>query len=335
MSLISVEPFDHSYDHLVGETLLEAALRNQIYLKYGCKHGGCGTCKVRLVEGDVEEVGVSFALTSEDRKNDLVLACASIPSGPCAIDVTPMKLTPEDYFAGDRTRHYESTLIWIEELTPDITRVRLDLAEPIRFAAGQFVNVTVPPANVLRSFSIASAPDTPYVIELIVKRYPTGAFNNFLRSTELGARVRISGPYGSLRVHASHRPILMIAGGSGLAPLLSILRNLVARCEARPVSIFFGARTEKDLYLREEIETLGSKLPTFEFIPVLSESWPVHWIGETGLVTDAIARYFDRVTHDVYACGPPAMVDAVAELAVSRGARKRNIYFDAFTPAHP
>jgi NAD(P)H-flavin reductase/ferredoxin len=335
MSLISVEPFFHSYDHMVGETVLEAALRNNKFLKYGCRHGGCGSCKIRLIAGDVEEIGSSFALTSEDRSNDLILACASIPLGPCTIDVTPTNLTQDEYFAGDNAHTYEASLAYVEDLTADITRVRLDLSEPICFLAGQFVNVEVPPENVQRSFSIASAPDTPYVVELIVKRYATGAFGRFLSTAKLGTTVRFTGPYGALRIHASHRPILMVAGGSGLAPILSILRDLVARCEERPVSLFFGARTEEDLYLVEEISLLGDKLAGFEFVPVLSESWSRYWTGEIGLVTDALARAYPKFAHDAYVCGPPPMVSAVSDLLTARGVRKRNIYFDAFTPAHP
>ncbi len=103
---IQVQPFGHSYECDEGETLLEAALRNNLLLKYGCKHGGCGTCKVRLLDGDVEEHGSSFALGPEDRNADLVLACASVPTEPCVIDVEPSGLTEEEFFSGDSSRPF-------------------------------------------------------------------------------------------------------------------------------------------------------------------------------------------------------------------------------------
>jgi NAD(P)H-flavin reductase/ferredoxin len=339
MSEITVQPFGHAFDYEEGETVLEAALRNNLLLKYGCKHGGCGTCKVVLLEGDVDEHGSSFALTAEDRANDLILACASTPVEPCVIDVEPTGLTEEEFFSGDKSVEITSTLASVELLTADIARVRFDLGgETMGFVAGQFVNVEIPGTassggGLLRTFSLANAPSDPGVVELIVKLYPDGAFSQFLRDAPVGTAVRIFGPYGQLKVHLSHRPILMIAGGSGLAPLLSMLRDLVAKECDRPVSLFFGARSEADLYIVEEIREIGSRLAAFEFVPVLSQSWTQDWPGETGMVTDAIGRWRPELAHDVYMCGPPPMIDAAVPLLRAAGVRPRNIYFDAFTPA--
>jgi alkene monooxygenase reductase len=334
MSEITVQTFGHAFGYEEGETILEAALRNNLLLKYGCKHGGCGTCKVVLVEGDVEEHGSSFALTAEDRANDLILACASTPVEPCIIDTEPTGLTEEEFFSGDKSVEVTGTLAAVDLLTPDIARVRFDLGgETMGFVAGQFVNVEIPNSKLLRTFSLANAPADSGTVELIVKLYPTGAFSQFLREAPLGTAVRIFGPYGQLKVHLSHRPILMIAGGSGLAPLLSMLRDLVAKECDRPVSLFFGARTEADLYLVDEIREIGSGLADFEFVPVLSQSWTQDWQGETGMVTDAIGRWRAELAHDVYMCGPPPMIDAAVPLLLAAGVRPRNIYFDAFTPA--
>ena len=336
MSEITVQPFGHAFDYEEGETVLEAALRNNLLLKYGCKHGGCGTCKVILLEGDVEEHGSSFALTPEDRANDLILACASTPLEACVIDVEPTALTEEEFFSGDKSQTYTSTLASVEMLTGDIARVRFDLAgEAMSFVAGQFVNVEIPGSGLLRTFSLANAPADGGVVELIVKCYPDGAFSQFLRDAPSGTPVRIAGPYGQLKIYQSYRPILMIAGGSGLAPLLSMLRDLVAKGCERPVSLFFGARTEADLYIVDEIREVGSGLADFEFHPVLSQSWTQDWQGETGMVTDAIGRWRPELAHDVYMCGPPPMIDAAIPLLRAAGVRPRNIYFDAFTPAAP
>lgn len=339
MSEITVQPFGHAFDYEEGETVLEAALRNNLLLKYGCKHGGCGTCKVLLLEGDVDEHGSSFALTPEDRANDLILACASTPLEPCVIDVEPTGLTEEEFFSGDKSVEVTGTLAGVDLLTADIARVRFDLGgETMAFVAGQFVNVEIPAGfcgggKLLRTFSLANPPAELGVVELIVKLYPDGVFSQFLREAPPGTPVRIFGPYGQLKIHLSHRPILMIAGGSGLAPLLSMLRDLVAKECDRPVSLFFGARTEADLYLVDEIREIGSGLADFEFVPVLSQSWTQDWPGETGMVTDAIGRWRHELAHDVYLCGPPPMIDAAVPLLKAAGVRPRNIYFDAFTPA--
>nr|QOE77415.1 alkene monooxygenase reductase [Rhodococcus ruber]BAA07115.1 reductase [Gordonia rubripertincta] len=336
MTTINVQPFSHEYSCEDGESLLDGALRNSLLLKYGCKHGGCGTCKVRLLDGDVEEPGSSFALTPEDRENDVILACASVPLEPCTIDVEPSGLTEEEFFSGDTSREFQTVVGGVEFLTADIARVRLRLepGEEIAFTAGQFVNVEVPGTGLLRTFSLANAPDDPSVVELICKLYPDGLFSRFLRDEAApGTPVRVFGPYGQLKIRLSHRPILMIAGGSGLAPLLSMLRDLAAKKCDRPVSMFFGARSVDDLYLIEEIREIGESLADFEFIPVLSESSPADWHGETGMVTDALLRWRAELAHDVYLCGPPPMIDAAVPLLVERGVRPRNIYYDAFTPA--
>jgi propane monooxygenase reductase subunit len=289
---------------------------------------------VVLLSGDVDEHGSSFALTAEDRANDLILACASIPLEDCVIDVEPTALTEDEFFSGDKSRDVVGTLAAVDMLTTDIARVRFDLGgEELPFVAGQFVNVEIPGTKQLRTFSFANSPAEKGIVELIVKLYPDGAFSRFLRESPLGTPVRILGPYGQLKVYLSHRPILMIAGGSGLAPLLSMLRDLAAKECDRPVSLFFGARSEADLYLVDEIREIGSGLAEFEFVPVLSQSWTQDWHGETGMVTDAIRRWRPELAHDVYLCGPPPMIDAAVPLLKDAGVRPRNIYFDAFTPA--
>lgn len=335
MVQVTVEPFAHSYECAAGETLLEGALRHNLLLRYGCKHGGCGTCKVRLLDGDVDEHGSSFALTGEDRACDLVLACASVPVEDCVLDVEPSGLSEEEFHSGDTSRAYDTVVEAVEELTADIAGIRLRiLGEAMAFVAGQFVNVEIPGTGLLRTFSLANGPAADGVADLIVKLYPDGAFSRFLREdAHPGTAVRIHGPYGRLRVRLSHRPVLMIAGGSGLAPLLSMLRDMAATGFERAVTVYFGARTPSDLYRVAEISALGANLPEFEFVPVLSHSWPHDWPHPSGMVTDAIAARHPSLGHDVYLCGPPPMIDAAIPLLIGAGVRPRNIYFDAFTAA--
>jgi propane monooxygenase reductase subunit len=221
----------------------------------------------------------------------------------------------------------------VERLTADITRIRLWLGAEMTFTAGQFVNVEVPGSGELRTYSMANGPDEPRVVELICKTYPDGLFSGYLARAAVGDAVRLHGPFGQLKIHLSHRPILMIAGGSGLAPLMSMLRSLAVRGGDRAVTMFFGARSEADLYLVRQITELGRRLGEFEFVPVLSHDWGPSWSGETGMVTDAVARWRQHLAHDAYLCGPPPMIDAAVPLLIERGVRPRNIYFDAFTSA--
>jgi propane monooxygenase reductase subunit len=333
---VEVHPFGHTFECNEGETILQAALRNKRLLRYGCGHGGCGSCKVALIQGDVEALSDSYALDHDDRAQDVVLACSSVPVEDCTIDVTRMELTEDEFLSGDTSTTFNVRLEALDAVCADIYRVRLKLVEPdrIEFAAGQFVNVTVPGTSETRSYSMANAPSDDSTIELYCRTYPGGAFSDYLITTARpGDELVCSGPYGLLKLRPSHRPILMVGGGSGLAPLLALLRDIADRGIERPVTLFFGARTEADLYALDEIRDLEQRIADFSFVPVLSESWSESWAGDTGLVTEAVAGRFDRMAHDLYLCGPPPMIDATTALAVARGSRPRNIYFDAFVPA--
>lgn len=330
---VSIQPFGERITCKDDETILAGMLRHGYYIRYGCKSGGCGTCKVLLTEGDVDECGSPFALPSSERTQGWILACSSIPLEDSVIDVESMELTEDDFRAGDLTRSYDATLQSLEPLTEDIRFLRLELDVPMKFVAGQFVNVSPPGSNASRSYSMANPPSQPGVVELIVKLLPGGFFSGYLRErARPGDRIVVQGPYGMLRIRLSHRRILMVAGGSGMAPLLSMLKDLADKRNTRPVTFFFGARRASDLYFEERIRELEQAMP-LDFIPALSDEWPADWQGQTGLVSSAIARRLPNLEgYDAYLCGPPPMINATRPLLIAGGVRERNIYFDAFAP---
>ncbi len=334
---ITVEPFRHEFECEYGETILKAALRQGLFIRYGCKHGGCGTCKSRLIDGDVNEPPSTFCLSPAEREDDWFLPCVSIPTDDCTIDVSSMGISEEEFLAGDQSREYETRIEINEPLTKDIRRLRLRIVDEdgMKFTAGQFANIQVPGSQLLRPYSMANSPKEKNIMEFVVKIFPEGIFSQQLKNRlKPGDKLRLHGPYGELRIRLSHRNIIMVAGGSGLAPLLSMLYRLAEKGNERPVQLFFGARTNDDLYYINEIEAAAQTMPALEFIPVLSERWPGDWRGETGLVTEAISRYKESFrNYDAYLCGPPPMIGAATSLLVERGVRPRNVYFDAFYPA--
>jgi NAD(P)H-flavin reductase len=167
---------------------------------------------------------------------------------------------------------------------------------------------------------------------LIVRLFPGGQFSEYVKHAEQGQLVRVSGPVGSLRVRLSYRKILMVAGGSGMAPLLSMLADLGQKKDRRPVTVIFGARTCEELYHIDRLKALCDLSARAEFVPVVEDAGGA-WSGETGRVTDAIARRMGNLRgYDAYLCGPPPMVEAVRELVVQLGVREANVYFDAFVP---
>jgi NAD(P)H-flavin reductase len=204
----------------------------------------------------------------------------------------------------------------------------------MRFTAGQFVNVEVPGTTMTRAFSMANSPSDSGHIDLVIRVLPGGAFSAALEGRlKPGDRIRVFGPFGQLKVRLSHRPIIMIAGGSGLAPIESMIADLADRQNIRPVTVFFGARTAADLYHLDRLEAIRRRMPSLEIVPALSGAVPAGWSGETGLVTDVVDRWFSRLSgYDAYLCGPAAMIDVAVEVITRRGVRSRNVYFDAFVP---
>jgi propane monooxygenase reductase subunit len=197
------------------------------------------------------------------------------------------------------------------------------------FVAGQFVNVVVPGTTAERSYSMANGSADTDRIELICKILPGGLFSGYLtEQAKPGDAVEVLGPFGSLAIRLSHREIVMVAGGSGLAPLLSMLIDLARKGCDRPISLFFGARTVDDLYALDEIAALERDLP-LTFVPVVQHP-SAGWTGATGLVTDALAAARESWVADAYLCGPPGMIDAARDLLTARGVRPQNVYFDAF-----
>ena len=343
MPEVKFDPFGVRVSCAEGETILGAALRGGYYLRYGCKYGGCGTCKAFLVEGEAEDAGSTFALPNSARAEGWILPCSSTPLGDCVIDVSSMDLSEAEFFGGDQVATLEASLESVEELTPTIYGVTLRLVHPptMCFTAGQFVNLEVPgSANAgTRAFSMANYfPGDSSSVELFVKRLPGGLFGGYLESARPGDIIRLHGPLGSLRVRPSYRKIIMVAGGSGLAPLISMLTDLAQKGDQRAVSLFFGARTRAELYHLKRIGRLCDMSSQLEFVPVV-EHPDLGWRGEVGFVTEAVERRMPSLRgYDAYLCGPPSMVEAARELVLRLGVREPNVYYDAFvptgTPAH-
>lgn len=332
---VQVEPFGEKYVCEPGQSLLEGALRQGYYLRYGCKHGGCGTCKAVLLDGDVSGAGSTFALSSGEAAEGWVLLCASRPESDCVVEVTSMELTDDEFHAGDQLGSFEAEVTRLDAYTPDIRGLTLRLpdGEHMPFTAGQFLNIEIPGTSQVRCYSMAGAPQEAE-LELIVKLLPGGRFSECLESElDVGSRLTVYGPLGELKLRLSHRKVLMVAGGSGLAPFLSMLRDLEHKGKSREIDLVYGARRREDLYQVDQLERLVEAHPSLTFTPVLVES-DEEWTGETGLVTDLISRRYPSLEgYDAYLAGPPAMVEATIPLLLDRGVRERNIHFDAFLPA--
>lgn len=341
---VTILPFGETLEMKPDESVLSAILRQGRFVKYGCKHGGCNTCRAQLLDGECRlSDNTSFSLSDADRASGIVLLCSTYFVGDeLLVDITETMddLTEEQYRAGQQVQEHVVTVDRFEALTRDIRWLGLRLEEPadMTFMAGQYVEVAVPGStDEWRSYSMANAPQESDRVDLIIKVIPGGRFSSALEDkVRLGDTMRLRGPFGQFGVRLSHRPMIIVAGGSGMAPILAMLKDLAITGNQRELAFFYGARTDRDLFLLEELDRFASQHPWFTFVPALSEpNGNVEtWKGETGLVAEVLARNIPSTKgYEAYLCGPPPMIDAAIDVLLTSGCKERHIYFDRFVPS--
>ena len=277
---VTVEPFGETLEIEPGESVLSAVLRQGRFLRYGCKHGGCGTCRALLVGGDCQlSEQTSYALSDADRSAGVVLLCSTYADdGVVVVDVSDtMDLTAEEFAAGQVIGEFQAIVDAVEPLTHDMRLLRLSIVGPqaLEFTPGQYVEVAVPGSDdEWRSFSMATPAGDSGPLEFVIRVIPGGRFSSCLDRLRPGDPLAFRGPLGQFGVRLSHRPMLMIAGGSGLAPIRSMLATLSSTGNTRAVTFFFGARTDRDLFLLAEFQQFAAQHPWFTFVPALSDSGP-------------------------------------------------------------
>lgn len=335
---VTVADLDQSAPAEPGDTVLSALLDHGIGFAYSCQAGNCGTCKCELISGEILELEYSeHALSSAERLRNIVLACrAQVWS-----DVVVRRLDAED-FVVHPSRILRCRVKDIVPATHDVLRLRLEILAggPFTFSAGQFARLEFAVARGHeRDYSMASMPGDE-ILEFHIRVMPQGVVSKRVaQQLRPGDEVRVCGPLGTAYLRARHPgPILAVAGGTGLAPIRSILATALAGGATQPVHLYFGVRAERDVYCEDEFAQWQVRHPNFKAHVVLSEpdgsaaSGPLP--RRTGLVTDTVADDFaDLAGFSLYAAGPPPMVDAVLALARSRGVRLRDVHADAFYPA--
>lgn len=318
-----------------GESILESALRAGIDYPFGCRGGVCGSCKSALVTGQVDLRGhQEFALSAQEQLQGMVLACCSYPRGDCEVAWVDAD-EPVDF----AYRELGGTVVSIEKATHDIAivKVGLDNLEMLEFAAGQYASVRFNDLPA-RCYSFANRPGEA-VLEFHVRAVPNGQVSQAVyNGLQVGDTVQICGPQGVayLRQHHSGSAIFC-AGGSGLAPILSMLRVLAHQRSERRLRLYFGVRGERDLYAQNELRSLVGALPNAEVTVVLSDPHgpTAH---RTGFLADVMRTDLDDCGGSKsYLCGPPVMIETCRAVLLEKGVSPANCHVDVFwtAPAVP
>ncbi|MGD9600933.1 MAG: NADH:ubiquinone reductase (Na(+)-transporting) subunit F [Gammaproteobacteria bacterium] len=334
---LTIEPLGETIEVEEGQRMLDACLRAGIWLPYACNHGLCGTCKVQVVEGEIEHTAdaSSFALMDIERAEGKCLACSTVLTSDCVIEAD---VEPEPDARNHPIRDFTARVMRVEALTPTIRGIHLEVPAGLAFQAGQYINVHVPGLAGPRAFSIASPPQLSPQLELNVRRVDGGAATGYLCDTlTAGDTLRCSGPLGRFFVRESApEPMLFLAGGSGLSSPKSMILDLFGRGEQRPVTLIYGARSRAELYYADLFADLAARHANFTYVPVLSEATPGDaWEGETGFVHDAAARRFSGRFDGMkaYLCGPPAMIEACIRTLMQGRLFERDIFTEKFLTA--
>lgn len=312
------------------ETVLQAALRQGIDFPYSCRVGGCATCKCKLVEGKVRELTqTGYILSDDELDQGFILACQSVPKTNLKIEV--------DLTAQQARKKVPGRVLSQERLTHDITALRIQLDESLQYKAGQYANLSIDfLPGVQRSYSFATPTHTSAQITFFVRKVPGGEFSTRIYDENVvGKHVQVEGPMGDFWLRSATAPLLLVAGGSGLAPVLALLKEAANQGVNRPAVLLFGARSQADLYGLRDIEDIASHWPAgFTFIPVLSEEPETSgWTGARGFVTEHMAPHLRALPH-AYLCGPPPMVDAATATLLQHGISRDDIHADRFTTQH-
>lgn len=321
------------------ETVLNAAFRQGVSLTHGCREGQCSACKSFLLDGDIEmEKYSTFALPEYESDEGYVLLCRCHAYSDLEVEL--INYDEDILRLGIPIVTLQTIVEEIEPLTHDIKHLVLKFAEPgqrMLFTAGQYADIRIPGSEEHRAYSMANTPNTNDRLEFIIKVFPGGRFSSLLEGgISVGQELEVKGPYGVFMLREkSNSDIVCIGGGSGMAPLWSLLNSMAERGIERKATYYYGARTRKDLFYLDRLKQLEERLPGFRFVPALSMvTEEDEWDGETGLITEVLNRNLEggQTKMQAYLCGPPPMIDAAIPVLVGKGISEDRIFFDKFTP---
>lgn len=327
---IRVEPLEREVQCREDQNILDACLRAGVWLPHACTHGTCATCKVDILEGDVNHGDASaFALMDYERNEGKTLICTARPESDVTIEADVAVEEGVEFYP---IEDFDGVLSKLEDCARETRRLVIDLDHEMTFNPGQYVQVHLPGKDISRSWSIASSPDNKKQIELTIKRTPGGIGTEgwIFKDLKEGDPIKVTGPYGRFFFrNAKDKPVIMVGGGTGLAPLKSMVTWVIENETGHEMHLYHGVRGEADLYDVEYFRKLEAEHDNFTFHPCLSEE-EVEGTSH-GMVTDVIAEDFPTLKgHIAYLCGPPPMVEAAMKLLMKKRLFPRDTFREDF-----
>lgn len=311
-----------------NQLLCEAAYRAKINIPLDCRDGACGTCKCFVESGTYDKGSyIEDALTDDEAEQGYVLSCQMRPRTDCVVRVPASSAACKT-----QVSKYEGKIAAVGRDSPTTATFSVQLGERVAFLPGQYVNIGVPGTTQTRAYSFSSAPGEDKV-EFLIRDVPGGLMSGYIRSkAEVGDTVSFDGPYGSFYLRPQIRPMLMLAGGTGLAPFLSMLRWIEESPNDQPILLAYGVNTNDDLVELAELERLKTRIEGFDYFTVVVDKASGH--PRTGYVTDHLGPHsLHEGNVDVYVCGPPPMVEGVRSWMSGVGVTPRNFLFEKFNSA--
>jgi CDP-4-dehydro-6-deoxyglucose reductase, E3 len=329
---VTIQPSGHHFIVNEDETILAAALREGFTLPYGCRNGACGSCKGKILQGQVDHgKHQANTLKPDEIAEGKALFCVAKPLSDLEIEAREIRAAGEIPIKTLPCRVQK-----LEKLAGDVMLMQLKLPanERLQFLAGQYIDFLLKDGK-RRSYSIANPPHADEFIELHLRHVPGGRFTDHVFGAMKEKEIlRLEGPHGSFFIREdSDKPIILIAGGTGFAPIKGMIEHLIAEESGRQMILYWGARARKDLYMAQLPIEWQQQHDNISFIPVLSDPLPDdHWQGRTGFVHQAVLEDFaDLSGYEVYACGAPAMVDSARGSFIgTRGLPEGAFFADAF-----
>lgn len=330
--IVTIQTSGRSFSVNENESVLAAALRQGVMLPYSCKNGTCASCKGRLLEGDIHyPMHPPMALDEGECDAGMALFCQAVPKTNLRIDIREIEAVRDI-----PVRMMPARVIDKELISPTVVRLFLQLpkSQRLQFLAGQYIDILLPEGR-RRSFSIASAPQNEEALELHIRHVDGGSFTGFVfdELQEKGI-LRLEGPLGTffIRNDQSERPLIMMGGGTGFAPLKSMIEDMLHGKHHRSIHLYWGAANRAELYLDELAARWADEHSHITYTPVLSE--PAEddaWAGKSGFVHQAVLDDYPELSgHDVYMSGPPIMIDVARHAFLEAGVAERRLYYDSF-----